>query len=125
MLDSNPLINSGELDSDVDIVDGVDSNPFLTSTDKILIKDASFSGEFDGDKRNPTFPTAPGRPHKQRVPLQQLYSYCRKHRARLICVGDVHGCVDELKDLLLAAKYRPGDMVLLLGDLVAKGYIIY
>jgi hypothetical protein len=33
----------------------------------------------------------------------------------------VHGCVDELCDLLRAVQYKPGDVVLLLGDLVAKG----
>lgn len=42
---------------------------------------------------------------------------------RMIVVGDVHGCLDELKDLLVAARYDPSDTsVLLLGDLVNKGY---
>ena len=124
------LTHSGELDigadmaDGADLVNGVDANPFLTNTDKILIKNVSLVDDFDAHTpKNPNIPNAvPSRPHKQRVPLQQLYSYCRKYRARLICIGDVHGCVEELKDLLLAAKYRPGDMVLLLGDLVAKGY---
>jgi hypothetical protein len=40
---------------------------------------------------------------------------------RTIIVGDVHGCVDELHDLLRACGHRPGDPLVLVGDLVAKG----
>lgn len=58
------------------------------------------------------------------VPYDALYAICDRHKARVICIGDVHGCVEELKDLLRAVKYRPGDLVLLLGDLVAKGAVI-
>jgi hypothetical protein len=43
--------------------------------------------------------------------------------SRLIVVGDVHGCLDELKALLQHCEYNPegGDQVLLVGDLVNKG----
>ena len=41
---------------------------------------------------------------------------------RLIVVGDVHGCLEELQDLLEKCEYRKeGSQVLLLGDLVNKG----
>lgn len=40
---------------------------------------------------------------------------------RLIVVGDVHGCITELQQLLRLADYQPGDQVVMLGDLVAKG----
>lgn len=40
---------------------------------------------------------------------------------RLIVIGDVHGCVDELSALLRLASFTPGDQLLLLGDVVAKG----
>jgi hypothetical protein len=41
---------------------------------------------------------------------------------RTIAVGDVHGCLDELRDLLRACGHdRHGDRVVLVGDLVAKG----
>ena len=48
------------------------------------------------------------------------------HRAkerspRVIAIGDVHGCIDELQDLLRECDYRPGDLVVFLGDLVSKG----
>jgi predicted phosphodiesterase len=43
--------------------------------------------------------------------------------SRLIVIGDVHGCLDELKALLQQCEYdvTKGDQVLLLGDLVNKG----
>jgi hypothetical protein len=40
---------------------------------------------------------------------------------RVIAIGDVHGCIDELQDLLRECDYRPGDLVVFLGDLVSKG----
>lgn len=40
---------------------------------------------------------------------------------RIIVIGDVHGCIDEFQSLLRLADFQPGDQVVLLGDLVAKG----
>lgn len=41
---------------------------------------------------------------------------------RLIIIGDVHGCVKELRELLDEADYVEGeDTVVLVGDLVDKG----
>jgi len=40
---------------------------------------------------------------------------------RTIFIGDVHGCVHELDDLLDSCAYTAGDQVVLVGDLVAKG----
>lgn len=40
---------------------------------------------------------------------------------RTIVVGDVHGCVDELRALLREAAFAAGDRLVLVGDLVAKG----
>lgn len=40
---------------------------------------------------------------------------------RVIVIGDVHGCIDEFQALLRLADFQPGDQVILLGDLVAKG----
>ena len=40
---------------------------------------------------------------------------------RTLLVGDVHGCNDELGDLLKAAAWMPQDCLVLVGDLVAKG----
>lgn len=40
---------------------------------------------------------------------------------RTLIVGDVHGCVDELDELLRVADFAPGDRLVFVGDLVAKG----
>ena len=42
---------------------------------------------------------------------------------RVIIVGDVHGCIDELKDLLVKTQYdrSKGDCLIFVGDLVNKG----
>lgn len=40
---------------------------------------------------------------------------------RTIFIGDVHGCLAELEELLASCAYAQGDLVVLAGDLVAKG----
>ncbi|KAG0173549.1 hypothetical protein DFQ28_002147 [Apophysomyces sp. BC1034] len=43
-------------------------------------------------------------------------------KERLFVVGDVHGCVNELSELLTKLNYQPEkDQVILAGDLTAKG----
>lgn len=47
-----------------------------------------------------------------------------RHRTpvgRTIVIGDVHGCLDELKDLLRAVAARPEDRLISVGDLICKG----
>jgi hypothetical protein len=41
--------------------------------------------------------------------------------SRTILIGDVHGCIDELKLLLNKLNYCPEDRVILLGDLIDRG----
>ncbi|KAL3808689.1 hypothetical protein ACHAXA_000175 [Cyclostephanos tholiformis] len=45
----------------------------------------------------------------------------RQNQPRVIAIGDVHGCIDELKALLKKCDYHPGDTIVFLGDLVCKG----
>jgi len=45
----------------------------------------------------------------------------KAHHPRVIAIGDVHGCVDELQALLRRVGYSPGDQLVFLGDMVAKG----
>ena len=45
----------------------------------------------------------------------------RTQAARTIVIGDVHGCYDELQDLLRAVKAGPGDRLISVGDLICKG----
>jgi bis(5'-nucleosyl)-tetraphosphatase (symmetrical) len=40
---------------------------------------------------------------------------------RIVVVGDVHGCLEEMDDLLLACEIRQGDRLVFLGDLVDRG----
>lgn len=40
---------------------------------------------------------------------------------RTLLIGDVHGCNDELGDLLAVAGWSAADRLVLVGDLVAKG----
>jgi hypothetical protein len=40
---------------------------------------------------------------------------------RTIVVGDVHGCADELQDLLDQLQFANGDRLVFVGDLVARG----
>jgi diadenosine tetraphosphatase ApaH/serine/threonine PP2A family protein phosphatase len=40
---------------------------------------------------------------------------------RTIVVGDIHGCFDELTDLLSVLNLKPDDRVIAVGDLIAKG----
>ncbi len=40
---------------------------------------------------------------------------------RTIVIGDVHGCFDELRDLLRATQAGPEDRLISVGDLVSKG----
>lgn len=40
---------------------------------------------------------------------------------RTVVVGDVHGCLEELEELLAAVRPRPGDRLVFLGDLLDRG----
>jgi hypothetical protein len=40
---------------------------------------------------------------------------------RTVVVGDIHGCYDELLELLEKAEVGPGDRVISVGDLIVKG----
>ncbi|MCM3871450.1 MAG: metallophosphoesterase [Pyrinomonadaceae bacterium] len=41
--------------------------------------------------------------------------------SRTIVVGDIHGCYDELMDLLAQLDFGPGDRLVSVGDLITKG----
>lgn len=68
----------------------------------------------------------PGRPRRQMPVLPKaahaMLDPKAQERLRTIVIGDVHGCLDELKDLLKACDYdNQADAVVLVGDLVNKG----
>lgn len=41
--------------------------------------------------------------------------------SRTIVVGDIHGCFDELKELIERVELQPDDRVVSVGDLITKG----
>lgn len=53
--------------------------------------------------------------------LDAVVEKAKQNQPRVIVIGDVHGCIDELQSLLRRCNYRPGDVVVFLGDLVSKG----
>jgi bis(5'-nucleosyl)-tetraphosphatase (symmetrical) len=40
---------------------------------------------------------------------------------RSIIIGDIHGCIDELRDMMKKLKIEKGDNIVFLGDLVDRG----
>jgi len=42
-------------------------------------------------------------------------------RTRTIVIGDIHGCLEELQDLLSATGAAPADQLICVGDLLGKG----
>ncbi len=38
-----------------------------------------------------------------------------------LIIGDIHGCFDELQDLLQASGLAPDDQIIALGDIVDRG----
>ena len=53
--------------------------------------------------------------------VDSVTEYAKQRQPRVIAIGDVHGCIDELQELLRRCDYRPGDLIVFLGDLVSKG----
>jgi hypothetical protein len=53
--------------------------------------------------------------------LKAVVKYAKSRPPRVISIGDVHGCIEELQDLLRRCEYRPGDLIVFLGDIVCKG----
>lgn len=55
--------------------------------------------------------------------MKPNYAQKQEPFSRLICIGDIHGCLEELKELLLLANYNPkeGDRLIFVGDLIDRG----
>ena len=41
---------------------------------------------------------------------------------RTLIIGDIHGCLDELKELVSIFSPRPNDVIISVGDVIGKGY---
>mmetsp|Transcript_26583 Transcript_26583/g.62451 ORF Transcript_26583/g.62451 Transcript_26583/m.62451 type:complete len:1018 (-) Transcript_26583:109-3162(-) len=101
-----------------DVPFGMPGSPVYSKDDLFL------GGGNDGVFWNYAAENAMGAPYEGKLGLRMVDAVTEraKHRhPRVIAIGDVHGCIDELQDLLRECDYRPGDLVVFLGDLVSKG----
>ena len=44
-----------------------------------------------------------------------------KNNKRLIIIGDIHGCIDELNELISKINLKPSDSIYFIGDLIDRG----
>jgi hypothetical protein len=112
------------LDITNDIIDEYDG-PFGMPGSKMYHKDDIFlGGGNDGVFWDYSEQNLEGAPYKGKLGLRLVdatIQRAKERHPRVIAIGDVHGCIDELQDLLRECDYRPGDLVVFLGDLVSKG----
>jgi hypothetical protein len=102
----------------VDVPFGMPGSPVYSKDDIFL------GGGNDGVFWNYAAENAARAPYQGKLGLRMVDAVTEKAKARhprVIAIGDVHGCIDELQDLLRECDYSPGDVVVFLGDLVSKG----
>ena len=58
------------------------------------------------------------------VLLKILHNICNNRQARVICIGDVHGCITEVCNLLRKVEYNPGDQVVFLGKSISSLWVL-
>jgi len=122
--DSNGHISSENVTSDP-VKDTEDDGPFGMDDDVIYAADDIWLGGgnggvfFDYSKSNYLNSFFKGELGPYLV--DAATERARQNQPRVIAIGDVHGCIDELKALLKKCDYHPGDMIVFLGDLVCKG----
>jgi hypothetical protein len=93
-----------------------------TSTDSKYPEDSIFEKSgvfFDYSESNAA--NAPFKGELGPILLEAVTARSAERPPHIIAIGDVHGCIDELQDLLRLCDYRPGDQIVFLGDLVSKG----
>ncbi|KAG7361013.1 calcineurin-like phosphoesterase [Nitzschia inconspicua] len=103
---------------------GDDPENSMGSGSSFSSSDLSLGGMGDGVIWNYAAKNEPNSPYQGRLGLRLVDAVVEKAKQRhprVIAIGDVHGCIDELQDLLRECDYRPGDLVVFLGDLVSKG----
>jgi hypothetical protein len=101
-----------------DVPFGMPGSPIYHKNDIFL------GGGNDGVFWNYAADNAMNAPYKGKIGLRLVDAVeerAKQRHPRVIAIGDVHGCIDELQDLLRECNYRPGDIVVFLGDLVSKG----
>jgi hypothetical protein len=99
--------------------------PFGMPGDTMYAKDDIYLGGGNGGvfadySENGKF-TAPFKGELGPLLVDAVTQRAIERQPRVIAIGDVHGCIDELQALLRRCDYRPGDLIVFLGDLVSKG----
>jgi hypothetical protein len=99
--------------------------PFGMPGSPVYAKDDIFlGGGNDGVFWNYAADNAASAPYQGKLGIRLVDAVeekAKQRHPRVIAIGDVHGCIDELQDLLRECNYGPGDIVVFLGDLVSKG----
>ncbi|MCB1173993.1 MAG: metallophosphoesterase [Leptospiraceae bacterium] len=49
------------------------------------------------------------------------FAFLKRKKGRTIFIGDVHGCLAELRQMIQVLRVQPIDRVILLGDLINRG----
>jgi hypothetical protein len=124
--DSTESDTESNLDSDTGAVayssngvNAIDEDTIASNSDDIF-----HGGGLDGVFWNYGVDNIANAPYKGTLGLRLVDAVeerAKQRFPRVIAIGDVHGCVDELSSLLRECDYRPGDVVIFLGDLVSKG----
>ncbi|KAL7537852.1 hypothetical protein ACHAXR_008118 [Thalassiosira sp. AJA248-18] len=116
-------VGSG-LESNILIDDKYDG-PFGMEGDVIYAKDDIWLGGGNGgvffDYSESNHLNSPYKGKLGPYLVDSVTERARQNQSRVIAIGDVHGCIDELKALLKKCDYHPGDTIVFLGDLVCKG----
>jgi hypothetical protein len=99
--------------------DGPFGKKLLYGTEDLYLGNGNDGVFFDHSERN--IMNAPYSGQLGLRLLDAVVERAKERHPRVIVIGDVHGCIDELQDLLRQCDYRPGDLVVFLGDLVCKG----
>ena len=50
-----------------------------------------------------------------------MKNYAKKTEGRLLAIGDIHGCLDQLEALMVQVSPTPGDQIIFLGDYIDRG----
>ena len=110
---------------DIDLDDDIFDGPFGMPGDTIYAKDDIFLGGGNGgvfaDYSEASLDSAPWQGDLGPLLVDATIQRALQRQPRVIAIGDVHGCLDELQALLRRCDYRPGDLIIFLGDLVSKG----
>ena len=121
----NDLDDEGDDPNWDDLNSDEKDRPFGMDDELLIAKDDMWLGGGNGgaffDYSESNISNAPYKGKLGPYFLDAAIERARQNQPKVIAIGDVHGCIDELKALLRKCDYHPGDTIIFLGDLVCKG----